>query len=96
MFELSKRKRLQILEQLSDQRDRLPSAERRKKVQEEYEGYLNTMNNVKPSNNSSLKYSSNMSKNSPQRQTGSKEEIPLTYSPTLADIPRPPTDRIDR
>jgi hypothetical protein len=30
MLELSKRKRMMIMEQISDKRDRLPSAERRK------------------------------------------------------------------
>ena len=63
MFELSKRKRQQIAEQLLDKRQRMSSVERRRAVEEEYNSFMNTMNNIKPGmNSSSLKISSQDSK----------------------------------
>lgn len=53
MFELSKRKRMLIMEQLTNKRERMPSAERRKIVEEEYNQFVKTMSHLKPAHNSS-------------------------------------------
>ena len=47
MFELSKQKRLQIVSQIGDKRERLASNERRRLVEDEYNQFIKTMNNIK-------------------------------------------------
>ena len=49
MFELSKQKRLQIVSQIGDKRERLASNERRRLVEDEYNQFIKTMNNIKSS-----------------------------------------------
>ena len=49
MFELSKQKRLKIVSQIGDKRERLASNERRRLVEDEYNQFIKTMNNIKSS-----------------------------------------------
>jgi len=45
MLEFSKRKRMQIMEQLSEKNDRLSSVERRKNAESTYNNFVKTMSN---------------------------------------------------
>ena len=48
MFEKLKQKRMSIMDQVAGKRDRLPSAERRKLVENEYNQFMTTMEYFKP------------------------------------------------
>jgi hypothetical protein len=95
MLELSKRKRQLIMEQLTNKRERMPSAERRKLVEEEYNQFVKTMTNFRPVHNSSDLSISEQSKVTSQQSPHHHGFIHLNYSPTIGDIPKPPTDRIE-
>ena len=48
MFELSRKKRMQIEEQITDKRTSRTSAERRQVVEKEYDQFVRTMKDLKP------------------------------------------------
>lgn len=59
MLEFSKRRRMQIVEQIEAKKDRLTSVERRKKAEDVYNNFVQTMSNfnaphIQSSNNSSV------------------------------------------
>jgi hypothetical protein len=59
MLEFSKRRRMQIVEQIEPPKDRVSSVERRKKAENMYNNFVQTMSNfnapsIQSSNNSSV------------------------------------------